>query len=308
MVIVIASDTTTPRADPGPLAGCLEAFARQVDAPETELIVPVHDAVDGVEELSRRYPDVRFLHVEGPKEPSSTGPRVHHYRLRARGLLEARGELLALAEDHARPDPHWCANLVAAHRAGRFAGVGGALENGVDRPLQWAVYFSDYAAYQNPVPEGESTRASDNNVAYRREALLSVRDCWADGFHEVIVNGALTRRGEKLVLRRDVVMVQQREALRLGSALRERFVWGRQYAEIRCAALRGPRRWLLLVLSPLLPLLLTARIARLAVGRGRGAKFLAVLPLVLALETAWSLGEAAGYWRGASLRPLSPRS
>lgn len=300
MVIVIASDTARPRADLAALAGCLAAFHAQRDAPSLELIVPVHDAVDGVEALARQFPDVVFLPVEGPKGPSWTGPRVHHHTLRARGLEAARGELLALAEDHARPDAHWCANAVAAHRAHACAAVAGAIENGVDRPLNWAVYLCDFARYQNPVPEGPSELASDINVVYTRAALESVRPVWEGGFYEVLVNDALRARGETLLLRRDLVMVQQREGLRLLDALIERFAWGRSYAAVRSTTLSAGRRFTYALLCPLLPLLLTARIGALASRRGRLGRFLTALPFVLLLEAAWSAGEAVGYAQGGA--------
>ena len=45
--------------------------------------------------------------------------------------------------------------MVVAHRE-YYAAIGGAIENGVDRPLNWAVYYSDFGRYQNPFQSGES--------------------------------------------------------------------------------------------------------------------------------------------------------
>jgi hypothetical protein len=309
VVVVIASDTTRPRADVEALCACLEAFRRQRDAPEIELVVPCHDAVDGLDELAARFPEAVIVKVSGPKGPSLTGERVHHHSLRTAGLRAARGELLALAEDHARPDPHWCAGMLAAHRegAGDFAGVGGAIDNAVDRPLAWAVYLCDFARYQSPVPEGESELASDINVAYRREALEAVRPVWEEGFYEVIVNRALRERGGKLVLRNDARMWQHREGLRPWPAVLERFAWARSYAAVRSGSLGG-RRLLYALLAPLLPPLLIARIGRLCRERGRFGKFLGALPWLVPLTAAWSLGEAAGYAapRSAASESRSP--
>ncbi|MGH0028593.1 MAG: hypothetical protein ACQGVC_02295 [Myxococcota bacterium] len=303
VVVVIASDTTRPRADVRALEGCLQAFAQQQDAPPIEIVVPLHDAVDGVDGLRARFPDVVFLPVDGPKGPSPTGPRVHHHTLRTRGLESCRGALLALAEDHARPDPRWAANLLAAHTAGDVAAVGGAVENAVDRPLQWAVYLCDFAKYMNPLPEGPSSLASDINVAYTREALEAIRPVWRDGFYEVLVNDALRAAGRRIELRRDVVMHQHRQDLRLGDALRERFAWGRSYAAVRSTTLSDRRRRLHAWTTPLLPFLLAARIGALARRRGRLGKFLLALPWLLPLLVAWSLGEGAGYGASGSASP-----
>ena len=86
-----------------------------------------------------------------------------------------------LLEDHARPDAHWAANVVAAHRQ-THAAVGGAIENGIDRALNWAVYYCDFGKYQNPVPAGETPFASDANTTYKRAELESVRSVWGDAF------------------------------------------------------------------------------------------------------------------------------
>jgi hypothetical protein len=122
------------------------------------------------------------------------GGREHHDVLRARGLAAAHGDLVGLLEVHARPDPQWCASVAAAHRQ-PYAAVGGAIENGVDRPLNWAVYYCDFGRYQNPVPAGETLFASDANVTYKRAALEGVRPSWQESFREVVVNRALTSLG-----------------------------------------------------------------------------------------------------------------
>src|SRR5918995_1394349 len=172
VIVVIASDTIAPRADVSHLEACLEALAQQQGPPAMEIIVPHHQDVDGIEELSRRFPAVVFLPVPGASiaNRNGGGGREHHDVLRAHGLKIATGEVITLLEDYARPDPDWAANIVAAHRR-PWAAVGGAIENGIDRALNWAVYFCDFGKYQNPVPAGDAAFASDANVTYKREDL-----------------------------------------------------------------------------------------------------------------------------------------
>ena len=168
IVVGIVSDTTeaVPRADL--LADCLEALGQQVDAPPHEIIVPHRAHVEGLEAVKVRFPDVRFL--PAPDVVAHPGGREHHDVLRARGLAEAKGDLVGLLEDHARPDPHWAASVVDAHRL-EHAAVGGAIENGVNRALNWAVYYCDFGRYQNPLPAGETALASDANTTYNRADL-----------------------------------------------------------------------------------------------------------------------------------------
>jgi hypothetical protein len=294
VVVAIVSDTTGARADVRHLEGCLEALSRQADAPATEVIVPYHEKVDGIDALARRFPEVQFLPVTGAEAMSDGGGREHHDVLRARGMAVARGELIALVEDHGRPDPNWCGKIAAAHGADHAA-IGGAIENGIDRPLNWAVYYCDFGRYQNPVPSGESGFASDANTSYKRSALDSVRSLWEERFREVVINGALISRGERVALRPDIVVHQHREGLRIGTALRERYIWGRSYAVTRCDLLSNSKRLAYAVLSPVLPALMLARLARTARQRGRFGPFARALPLIAALLVSWSLGEATGY-------------
>jgi hypothetical protein len=298
VVVVIVSDTMAERARSGALAGCLDALGRQIAAPPMEILVPHHPCTDGIDGLSASFPAVTFIPVDDPEVLARTaGSRDHHDRLRARGLAAARGDLVALLEDHARPDPQWAARIVAAHRTDD-AGIGGAIENGVNRPLNWAVYFCDFSKYQNPLPAGTSGFASDANVAYKRSALESVRSRWEGSFSEVVVNGALVSAGRKVSLDPSIVVYQYRSEMPLGDALRERFVWGRSYAATRSMRLGKGRRLIYGALSPLLPVVMLGRIGLIAWQRRRHfGKFLRAFPLIVLLACAWSAGECAGYLR-----------
>lgn len=298
VIVVIASDTSQPRANTALLEVCLNALSNQIDPPSTEIIVPYHAAVDGVDDTRKAFPDVTFVLV--PELLSFTGfggSREHHDELRSRGLDVAQGEVIGFLEDQAIPDEHWCARAVEIQN-GDFSVVGGAVENGIDSYLNWAVYFCDFARYQNPLPIGESGFASDSNSVYRKSALDSVGNVWADTFHETLVNAALMERGERIALRPDLVAYQHRQGLSLGAALRERYVWGRSYAGTRCSLL-GVKRFVYALLGPLLPLLMAFRlIINVFKKRRRLGKFLLALPAIMLLLSSWGLGEMTGYLTG----------
>lgn len=295
LVIALVSDTTRARADVHHLLGCLAAIAQQVAPPPMEIIVPVHDRVDGLETVRARFPHVVLVQASDAT-PARPGSREHHDVLRARGLAAARGQIVALIEDCGRPRPDFCANVMSAH-GGNAAAIGGAIDNGVDRRLNWAVYFCDFGRYQPPLEAGASDWASDANVSYKRAILESVRSVWEQSFREPAVNGELGARGHRLELGPAVIVDQHRDDLRFGPALRERFVWGRSYAQIRNRTLSGPKRLLYGGLSPILPLILFARMARTAwIRRRRFGKFTGAAPLILLLLASWSLGEGLGYF------------
>jgi hypothetical protein len=297
VVITVVSDTSEA-ADTSHLERCLEALQRQADPPAMEVLVTCDARLRGVDQLRQRFPQVDFIAVEKLHTARSGPSREHHDELRGIGIRSSQAPLVALIEDVGRPDPHWCAQLVKEH-AQPYAAVGGAMENGIDRALNWAVYFGDFGRYQNPIPAGPSVYVSDANVCYKREALQRVADAWAGSYNEARVHSALAERGEVLALSPNVIVHQHRLNLRLGPALLERYVWGRSFAAVRVASVPSSRRAVLALLCPLLPFVLLLRQFQNVVRTKRNqAAFLRALPLTLLLDFVWSCGEFAGYITG----------
>jgi hypothetical protein len=297
IVVTIASDTLhPPSADH--LRPCLESLARQSNPPAMEVIVPHQPGFTAVEELQKEFPAVRFLEICDLKRYTGRiGSREHHNELRARGVAAARGEIIALTEDHAVADPNWCANIVEAH--GRsVAAVGGAIENAAPGLLNWAVYFREFGQYQNPVREMEDFGPSDVNVSYKRSALAAIRDAWNETFEEQMVNWAIRASGRRISFSPHVVVYQKRMNLDLASALRERWIWGRSYGAWR--GLSGSRRFVWAAISLGLPVVLVARGALTIVRkkRNRGV-FLKAFPLLILITAAWCGGEMSAYLSGA---------
>jgi len=287
------------------MSNCLEALESSARAHNAECIVPYDDRLDGIAELAARFPWVKFLDARAAVNSARFGDfsREHHDILRAIGLRQARGRITALLEDHAAPSPGWCGSMLEAHR-GPEAAIGGAVENGVDRLLNWAVYYCDFGRYQNPVPQGQAEFLSDSNISYKRQVLDQVKDQWHAAFHETAVNWELQRRGEKLRLDPGMVVYQARYGLRFGNALRERFVWGRSFAGTRARDMSPARRAIFAGLSFLLPVVLTLRIVKQAMSKRRHLnKVMMALPLILLLQTIWSAGELAGYITGRTGGP-----
>lgn len=261
-----------------------------------EVIVPHHRDVDGIEELSERYPAVHFRLIPDVSIAGrGGGGREHHDTLKAYGLKIATGDVIALLEDYARPDPTWSAKIIEAHRRSPAA-IGGAIQNGIDKALNWAVYFHDFGRYQNPLPAGPAAASSDINTSYKRKALDGIRPLWQDSFREIVVNGGLVNRGEELVLDPAIIVHHRRPDLRLSFALRERFIWGRSYAVTRSKLIGDGKRYLYAILTIGLPMLLLGRMARTAQTRGNHVSdFVRAVPYLVPLLIAWSMGEMIGY-------------
>jgi hypothetical protein len=300
VVITIASDTLhQPSVDH--LRPCLESLARQNNPPAMEVIVPHQPGFTAMNELREEFPAVRFLEFCDLKRYTGrSGSREHHNELRARGVAAARGEIVALTEDHAIVDPDWCSSIVEAHGK-PVAAVGGAIENEAPGLVNWAVYFREFAQYQKPLRENEAFGPSDVNVSYKRSALAAIREVWSDTFEESTVNWAIRASGRRIIFSPRVVVYQKRLNLDLASALRERWIWGRSYGAWR--GLSGYARFVHVVFSPVLPIVLVARAAAtIALKRRNTGVFLKALPLLILITVAWCAGEMSAYLTGATRR------
>lgn len=284
---------------PEHLESCLTALIQQVDPATMEVIVPYDESLGDISKFRAQFPSAQFLSATGVSQAgSSQWSREHHDELRSIGLHQARGEIVALIEDHCKPGDQWCTSILREHAAS-YAVIGGAVENGTDRLLNWAVYFCDFGRYQNPVQSGPAEYLSDCNISYKRKALEDTAELWKTAYHEESINWALRKRGESLWLSADMVVWQQRERMGLGSALRERYVWGRSYAGTRVAESEPGRRLLYTALAFLLPPLLLGRmIANIVRKRRHVAKLVLAFPAVVLLALAWSWGEFIGYLSG----------
>jgi hypothetical protein len=302
VVVAIVSDTTDS-ADTSHLIPCLDALLGQSGAPAMEIIVPYHAGVQGISEVESRYSNVRFLKVADLKTYSGRkNSREHHDELRARGLAVAQGTLAALIEDCGIAAKDWVARMVEAHRQ-PMGGAGGAMENGIDMPLNWAVYYCDFLRYQQPLQAGDAWTISDANCCYKRAALEGIGSVWREVFHESSINDALRAKGDKVILAPAAVVSQHRLGLTLGSALKERYVWGRSYAASRAKLATAGKRLFWGAFSPALPALMLTRMTLMAWKKRRtwGA-FVKAFPLTAMLIVSWAGGEFIGYLTG---RPYS---
>jgi hypothetical protein len=288
-----------PASDTAGLIGALDALRRQTTARPFEIIVPLSDATL-LANLQTLYPEAHFLPAQ-PVSPPGSSERVQE--LRAIGVASARGDLVAVTEDHVRPDPDWVAEMVKAHRQG-YAAIGGAVENGLDRVINWATYFADLGRYHNPLPAGPSRYASVVNVSYKRERLTAVNAVWKQRFHEREVHSALLAGGDNLALARGIVVQQYRPEVRFGSSLREFYSWGRSYGGSRAKSAGPAKRFLYAGLTPLVPGILLLRSGMDVFRKKRLlVPWLKSLPVGVALTLAWTWGELTGYVTGEANRP-----
>ena len=281
---------------------CLTVLTPQIDFSDSEIIVPFDKWSATVGDLAVEFPEVRFHFVEDLGLAKCADISAFEHRLydrrRAVGLKLSRGKIVAMIEDHAIPADDWCQQILAAHEQPCDV-IGGAIENAVDQPLNWAWYYCDFGRYGRPLEHGEVEYVSDINVAYKRDALESVRDIWREAYHETTVHWALQNRGTKLYLNDKMLVFQNRPPLSIKKIWRERFDWGRVFAETRASEMSFTKRFYYAAGAIFLPPLLLKRAVKNMRRQKRTARqILSVAPYLLLLLTGWSVGEFTGYLLG----------
>lgn len=287
------------------LRRCLSALLAQDGGPPMEILVPYDSTMTSVasviDEAALPAPGVTVRGLDlgriDTRHPPLSARGQHELidRRRSAGLREAAAGIVAIVEDRGVPRKDWAANVIRLHNTLPHVVIGGAIENGRDRVLNWAVYFCDFGRYQRPFAPGPRRYISDVNVAYKRRALDETREIWQLRYHEPWVHWALERRGETLFASPDVVVDQIRDHLKLSGLIRERLAWGRLFGSLRARDASIGRRAGWVALSPLVPFVLFGRLVRDRLSKRRAiGRFVAAAPAAALLVCAWAAGEAAG--------------
>ncbi|MGA8217854.1 MAG: hypothetical protein WB771_04760 [Solirubrobacterales bacterium] len=264
----------------GTVEQCLAALESQRDGAEVIVCEPRLSPP----EVQARFPWARFVERRGALVPE----------LWSAGIEQSQGRLVALTISPMVPASDWIESVRAQQE--RHDAVAGAIEPAPGlRISDWAEYFCRYLRDMLPFEAHECPDLPGDNSAYKRELLERTRDLHRDGFWEPVVNARLAEQGVVLWHTPEIVVRQGRSA-GARAFTRQRLIHGRAHGSQR-GALFGKRRNLVgVIASPLVPLVLTARLVRQALIKRRNrARVLLALPYVLLFNAAWGLGEARGH-------------
>jgi len=290
--VVIASNR-----DKTLLHACIGSLLGQCQRLNAELLVARAGSAGDVTALAKTYPSVRFI---------AAPPDAPIPQLRAIGMSQASGDVVALTEDHCIADDNWVEALTNSANADADV-VGGGMDNARRaRSIDWAAYFAEYGFFSADRPErgNGAPLLTGANIAYKRHVIGDVVQWAQQGEWENVAHSRLVAQGSMLRFARTAAMYQN-QSYSLFAFCLDRYTHGRDYARKRLVEEREAQRWLLFAASPLLPPLLTWRVAR-ASARNRVGTFLRALPATLVFLTAWSLGEAVGYLQGPARSTSSP--
>ena len=215
------------------------------------------------------------------------------FHLWGAAIPRATSAYVAVLDARCPPAAGWVAGAQRAIAEGvpAFFGPVTFARGGEDPAL--VEYLLEYGQFARPIAAGMG-EVPGNNLVFRRD-LLCADDLRDQQFHKVFFVDRLKLRGLAPLLRDEVEVIYEKRYRRL-HYLRRRFAHGRTYAALRSAGQGfGFRVWRALT-SPALPFLRLFRITNSL--RGKAALQSALLrraAYALVAETAWSIGECAGY-------------
>jgi hypothetical protein len=221
------------------------------------------------------------------------------FQLRGHAYREARGDVVAITEDHCVPHHDWIPAILEAHREHPEAAViGGAIENGTpDTIVDWASFFITQGPFLAPLGDPATAPiAGQANVSYKRRALEGLTDDDL-GAMELLHNRRLRERGASL-LGDERIVVDHYQSIGLRETSLIHFHNGRAIAGFRRRRM-GPQEWLNVGGATLQPYVRTAWITRAVAAKGRYLRQLATsLPLVVWLQFCHAAGAFIGYTLG----------
>jgi glycosyltransferase involved in cell wall biosynthesis len=155
------------------LPATLDRLVPQAQASGAEVIVGLREPCSAPE----RWPSVHFF----------TDPNGNVLTLRAQAASMARGEVIALTEDHGVVPPDWCEQLIREHRAHPEAAViyGSVRHGGPYGITSWANFYATFGLQLPPMPFPPLRRTPPIvNVSIKR--AYGPADGWKPGWFEFI--------------------------------------------------------------------------------------------------------------------------
>lgn len=271
------------------LEGCLEALAPERENAHLEVLVadrcgePVRERVRSV------FPWVTI--IEAP--PATTIPH-----LRALAFAQARGNSVAVIEDHVLVPAGWARRLLDLQESGEDV-VGGAVENAAtERLVDWAAFLCEYSHLLPPLPEGPVSSLPGNNTVYRRSLLEKYRAVTGENRWEDHLHRRMREDGILLYSRPDI-KVGHKKHYTVWEYLSQRYLYSRSYAGMRLRDASTGRRvaygFAAFALPPLLFLRTVRTIWRKKCHR---PELMKSLPLLMLFVSGWGWGEVVGAWFG----------
>lgn len=280
--VVIASVNGLPS-----IAECLDCLVQQEGNIGYEVLVMDRCDEKTRQEIRRRFLQPEIELVEVPGRPSIP-------KLRAMGIARARGQLIAILEDHCNVPLGWFRAIIRLHEAG-YEVMSGPVENAaVDRIVDWAVFFCEYARFMAPIPGGTVDEIAGNCAIYSRQVLDRV----GPELREEVWEPFLHARMKELQIPfycDPALTVAHKKEFGFWYFLSQRYHYSRSFAGMRMRTAPFWKRMAYAGGCVLLPAILFGRMTKTVFEKGRHRlKFLFAAPVIAVFLISWAWGEAVG--------------
>ena len=266
---------------------CLTSVVAQAQQEQAEVIVV--DRCGGVTEarIRQEFPQVILETPHLDHRPSVP-------ELRRIGAERARGDVVAIIEEHCVAPPHWLKTIREQFRDADAAIGGPILDDNYPRIRDWVVYFSEYHNYMPPWADGPRWQLNGANIAYSRAKLMAHRDILDSGYWEVVLHPVLAGDGDFRAVSN--LGVYHTGPFDFGYYLGQRYLLSRVWGGSQREQVSLGRRLVYLLAAPVFPFLLLARIASRVFQSGQHVgRFLLALPMLALVVMVYVWGEWCGY-------------
>jgi hypothetical protein len=269
---------------------CLRSVAPQAKELGAEVLVVDRMGPTTRERIVRQFPAVRVL-------AAPAGERATIPQLRRLGAEAAGGSIVAILEEHCTAPAGWLACLAAKFEPQDAALGGPILDDGYTRLRDWCVYFSEYHNYMPPWGDVERYNLNGANIAYDRAKLLQHRAVLDKGYWEVVLHPLLAKDGRFRAF--DALGVHHTGPFDYRYYLRQRYLLSRVWGGTQKELVSPLKRLAHLVLGPIFPLFLFARVTKRVLERKNYLLcYIPTLPLLIPAWCCYAYGEWLGYLIG----------
>ena len=226
------------------------------------------------------------------------------FQLRGRGYEAARGEIVAITEDHVRVPPAWARQMLDAHAAHPEAtAIGGSVRNAATGNLMdWASFLIVQVNVATPIKSGAAKRLSGAvNVSYKRHAIEQMETYGGLGAMDGLHQRHLAATGATLV-NDDSICVHHDQSLGFLGTTAIHYNAGRTMSGFKRQHMDAVQ-WIRVIGAPVVPLARYVRTAILLSSRGYGALIARCTPAMLWLLYSQGVGQFIGYLAGPGDSP-----
>jgi glycosyltransferase involved in cell wall biosynthesis len=171
---------------------CLQSLLQQDGVPAYHIIV-VDSSADGTaERLQREFPTVEVV---------ALAHQTHQAAARSIGIARTQAPFIAITDQDCIVPSDWLARLLARHREGWYALVGGAIVNGTPHSrVGTASYLIEFNEFMPDGPARFVSMIPHCNICIRREIFTTVGPFVAvpPGAEDQVFNFLLCQQGQQL--------------------------------------------------------------------------------------------------------------